>query len=92
MFSVKKTALVSVAAACAGLLFASTANAAGISNCVHLSKQVAAAIDSAQAGKAKDDAAAQQLIGRQYCAISMYDRGVAHYSKALELLGQPSKS
>jgi hypothetical protein len=57
-----------------------------------MSRQVATAIDAAQPGQAKDDALAQQRFGRNFCAVSMYKNGVAHYAKALELLGQPSKS
>ena len=82
------------AAAFTGLMFASTAYAAdtNFGDCIHMSKQVASALDAAQAGKAKDGALAQQRFGREFCAASMYRNGVAHYAKALELLGQPSKS
>ncbi|MGC9952875.1 MAG: hypothetical protein ABSD21_01160 [Rhizomicrobium sp.] len=92
MLFAKKT--VFAAAAFTGLMFASAAYAAdaSIGDCVHLSRQVASAIDAAQSGKAKDDARAQQRFGREYCAFSMYEKGVAHYVKALELLGQQSKS
>jgi hypothetical protein len=57
-----------------------------------MAKQVATAVDTAQPGQAKDDARAQQQFGRDFCAYSMYEKGVAHYAKALELLGQQSKS
>ena len=78
------------AAAFAGLMVASAAYAADASlgDCVHMSKQVASAIDAAQPGKAKDDALILQRAGRDYCAVSMYEKGVAHYTKALELLGK----
>jgi hypothetical protein len=81
-------------AAITGLIFASAAYAgdARISDCVHMAKQVATAVDAAQPGKAKDDAVVQQRAGQTYCGFSMYAQGVAHYSKALELLGlQQSK-
>ena len=51
-----------------------------------MSKQVASAIDAAQPGQAKDDARVLQRAGRDYCAVSMYEKGVARYSKALTLL------
>ncbi|MGA7675980.1 MAG: hypothetical protein WCA78_13160 [Rhizomicrobium sp.] len=84
-----KTA-VFAAAAFTSLMFASAAYAAdaNIGDCVHMSKQVATAIDTAQPGKATDDARTQQRFGRDFCAVSMYDKGVAHYAKALQLLGQ----
>jgi hypothetical protein len=90
MFFGKKAAL--AAAAFTGLMFASAAYAADakLGDCVHMSKQVAAAIDAAQAGKAKDDARVLQSAGRGFCAASMYDKGVSRYAKALTLLGGKS--
>ena len=77
-------------AAFTGLMVASAAYAAdaNVGDCIHMSKQVASALDAAQPGKAVNDARAQQRFGRDFCAVSMYDKGVAHYAKALELLGQ----
>ncbi|MDE1938880.1 MAG: hypothetical protein KGI68_07655 [Alphaproteobacteria bacterium] len=90
MVFAKKTAIVSVAAAFAGLMFVSAASAAdgnaSLRDCIHMSKQVADAMNAAQPGKATDDARTQQQVGRSYCAASMYNRGVQHYAKALELL------
>ena len=86
----KKAAI--AAAAFTGLMFASAAYAAdaNLGDCIHMSKQVASAIDAAQPGKAKDDAAMLQRSGREYCAVSMYAKGVAHYAKALTLLNGKS--
>jgi hypothetical protein len=84
----KSVAFVAVAAICASLAFAPAASAASMGDCVHLAKEVAAAINSAQPGKATEDARAQANAGRSYCASSMYSQGVASYSKALELLGK----
>jgi len=78
-----------VAAAISGLMFASAANAASVSDCVQMAKQVATAVDAAQPGKAKSDAVTEQRAGQSYCGFSMYAQGVAHYTKALQLLGQP---
>jgi hypothetical protein len=88
MYFGKKAAI--AAAALTGLMFASAAYAADAKagDCIHMSKQVATAIDAAQPGKVADDARAQQRFGRDFCAVSMYNKGVAHYTKALELLGQ----
>jgi hypothetical protein len=70
--------------------FAPAASAADahMSDCIHLAKQVSQAIDSAQPGQAADQARQQANAGRSYCASSMYAQGVAHYSKALQLLGK----
>jgi len=78
------------AAAMTGLMFGSAASAAdaNLSDCVHMAKQVSAAIGTAQPGKAKDDAVVEQHAGQSYCGFSMYAQGVAHYAKALQLLGQ----
>jgi len=80
-----------IAAAISGFMFASAANAADakLSNCTQMAKLVATAIDAAQPGKARDDAVVQQRAGQAYCGFSMYAQGVAHYEKALQLLGQP---
>ena len=81
------------AAAFTGLMFVSAAYAAdaSVGDCVHMSKQVASALDAAQPGQAKDDARALQSAGRNFCAFSMYEKGVAQYTKALTLLGRQSK-
>lgn len=83
-----KRALI-VAAAISGLMFASAANAANLSDCVQMAKQVATAVDAAQPGKAKDNAVTEQRAGQSYCGYSMYAQGVARYAKALQILGQP---
>ncbi|MBU6298109.1 MAG: hypothetical protein KGJ79_01485 [Alphaproteobacteria bacterium] len=94
MLFAKKTAIVSVAVAFAGLTFVSAASAAdgnaNLSDCIHMSKQVTEAMNAAKPGKATDDARNQQQAGRIYCAASMYNRGVQHYAKALELLNPKS--
>ena len=84
----KRAAYASISAVCATLAFAPMASASGISDCVHMAKQVSSAIASAQPGKTTDDARQQADVGRTYCASSLYASGVAHYSKALQLLGK----
>jgi len=80
----------SALALCAALGFATAANAADAraSDCIHMAKQVSAALNTAPQGKAVEDARDQAQTARQYCASTMYAQGVAHYSKALELLGK----
>jgi len=80
------------AVALTGLMFVSAAYAAdaNLGDCVHMSKQVASAIDAAQPGKAKDDAASLLRAGRSYCAVSMYKAGVESYSRALTVLSGKS--
>ena len=84
----KRAAFASIAAVCTTLAFAPMASASGISDCVHMAKQVSSAIESAQPGKATDDARQQADVARSYCATSLYAQGVAHYNKALQLLGK----
>ena len=86
MFFTKNAALASVAAVCATLIFAPIANAASVSDCLHMAKQAQSALESAQPGAKTDDARNEVRFGRDYCANSMYAKGVAHYAKALELL------
>jgi len=79
-----------LAAACATLAFAPAASAAdaNLSSCIQMAKQVSQAIDSAQPGQTTDQARQQARAGQSYCASSMYAQGVAHYAKALQLLGK----
>jgi hypothetical protein len=74
--------------AVATLALAPAANAAGLTECVTLAKQVTAALESAQPGTSTDAARQQASVGRTYCGSQMYAQGVAHYSKALQLLGK----
>jgi len=92
MFFTKKTALVSAAAVCAALISAPIANAAdaNVSDCLHMAKQVKTALETAQPGTKTDDARNELRFGRDFCANTMYAQGVAHYSKALEILNGKS--
>lgn len=77
-----------VAAMFAAMALAPAANAAGLSDCTHMAKQVAQALETAQPGAATEAARANAKAGRDFCASSMYAQGVVHYSKALQLLGK----
>lgn len=74
----------------AALAIAPAANAADarLSDCIHLGKQAVEALETAQPGDKADAAKAEVQAGRSYCASRMYAQGVAHYTKALELLGK----
>jgi hypothetical protein len=78
------------AAALAGLMVASAAHAAdeNMSTCLIKASQVRSAIAAAQPGQTKDEAAAQAKVGRDFCSAAYFTKGVAHYTKALELLGK----
>ncbi len=72
------------------LALAPAANAADarLKDCVQLSKQVTAALETAQPGSTTDTARQEANTGHNYCGIQMYAYGVAHYTKALQLLGK----
>jgi len=56
--------------------------------CLHLSKEVAGALEANQQSPNYRAAADEQSAGRQYCQSGVYTLGVAHYEKALGYLGQ----
>jgi hypothetical protein len=72
------------------LAFVPAANAADarLADCSQLAKQVSAALEAAQPNDLTDTARREANIGRNYCGLQMYKVGVAHYSKALQLLGK----
>lgn len=61
---------------------------AKLTDCLALQKQVYAALNTAQSGNTTEEARTEANEARTYCASSMYAQGVAHYSKALQLLGK----
>jgi hypothetical protein len=74
-----------VAFAASGSLAQEPANTVG---CLHLSKQVASALEANQQSPNYRAAADEQSAGRTYCLSGVYTLGVAHYEKALNYLGQ----
>ena len=72
------------------LAFVPAANAADarLTDCVQLSKQVSVALEAAQPGNSTAAARQQASVGRTFCGSQMYAQGVAHYTKALQLLGK----
>lgn len=55
--------------------------------CLHMSKQVADALAANPQSANYKDAVDQQKAGRQFCMSNVFDIGIAHYEKALDLLG-----
>jgi hypothetical protein len=74
----------------ATLALAPAANAgnANLSGCIKMAKEVSAALATAQPGAATDMARNQAQAGQNACLASSYAKGVAYYSKALQLLGK----
>ncbi len=72
------------------LAFIPAANAADarLTDCVQLAKQVSVALEAAQPGTSTDAARQQAATARSCCGTQMYAQGVAHYTKALQLLGK----
>jgi len=56
--------------------------------CLHLSKQVASALEANQQSPNYKAASDEQSAGRTYCQSGVYALGIAHYEKALGYLGQ----
>jgi len=72
------------------LAFVPAANAADarLSDCLQLSKQVSAALETAKADASTEAAREQANSGRSFCGAKLYIQGVASYTKALQLLGK----
>jgi|GEM_PF-1260174 len=70
------------------LLPAAYAADAKFTDCIAMQKQVSAALETAQPGSQTDEARTQADTARTFCASRLYAQGVAHYSKALQLLGK----
>lgn len=70
------------------LAIAPAANAANLTDCVKMAKQVATALETAQPGDDTAKARTMASAGRMYCSSSMYAQGVAQYTKALQVLGK----
>lgn len=77
-----------IAATCAAFVLAPAASAAGITDCIQLSKKAAEALAVAQVNDNTEAARVHAQAGRSYCASSQYVQGVARYTKALQLLGK----
>ncbi len=74
--------------ALSSLAVAPAANAANLTDCVKMAKQVAAALETAQPGDNTAKARSMENAGRMYCSSSMYAQGIAQYTRALQLLGK----
>ena len=81
---------IAVTALASGVLGASgsLAEDADMMGCLHLSKQVATALEANQQSPNYKAAADEESTGQQYCRRGFYAAGIAHYQKALSDLGQ----
>ncbi len=78
------------AALCASAAIATTAFAQEPYNtigCLHLSKQVSDALAANAQSPNFKAASDEEKAGRQFCMSGVYNIGMDHYSKALDLLG-----
>jgi hypothetical protein len=82
------TALAALTGAIFAFAPAASAADAKLTDCLNLARQVTAALETAQPGDATDAARGQATAGRTACLASSYKLGVAHYSRALQLLGK----
>lgn len=76
-------------------LMAASANAeqvASVQSCLNLAAQVRTALDSNPQSANYEAAMKERNYGLSFCNNGFYAKGVAHYSRALEILGVPQKS
>jgi hypothetical protein len=87
---------VCIAAMTAGIgVAAVSANAtevASLSSCLEKADQVKSALANNTQAAAYEAAKKEQGYGRDFCTNSYYAQGVAHYARALQLLGIGEKS
>lgn len=91
MHFVKISACAAAMAFGLGLAAASAADTqvANVGSCLKLSSQVRSALDSNQQAANYDAAKKEGGFGRDYCTNGFYAQGIAHYERALQLLGVP---
>jgi hypothetical protein len=74
-----------------GMSAASAQEVASVSTCLSMADQVKTAF-SDNSGSANFDAARKERqFGQEFCTNGYYARGVAHYARALQLLGVAQK-
>jgi len=71
-----------------GSAVASAQEAANLSGCLHMSKEVQSAFAGAQQSQSYDAAREAQKAGQEFCSAGFYARGIASYRDALTDLGQ----
>lgn len=81
-----KFALALVTVATIALAPAANAADASLTDCLKVAKEVSTALSTAQPGENTDAARRFAGNGRVFCGSQMYTKGVAHYTRALELL------
>jgi len=89
MRSMKLAASVAVLSLGLGVTVAS-ANAqqmASVQTCLNVAAQVKTALDSNTQSANYEDAMKERNYGLAFCNSAFYGKGVAHYNRALQLLG-----
>jgi hypothetical protein len=76
-----------IAVLSSGIVFAGSASAADMGACAHMATVVKSAIESNATSANLADAQKEQDFGRDWCSNGLYDRGISHYQRALDLLG-----
>jgi hypothetical protein len=71
---------------------AAIAQETGVSDCLHMQKQVSQALDANQQSPNVGDARDLERTGSQFCQAGFYDQGVKRFARALELLGTASNA
>ena len=82
------TTYAALAAAVFAFVPAANADDATLSDCTHVARQVSQALDKAQSTDKRTAARNEQKAGHYYCMQAKYDKGVAHYNRALQLLSE----
>ncbi|HTQ13003.1 MAG TPA: hypothetical protein VMH86_03935 [Rhizomicrobium sp.] len=87
--------LIAIATLSSALAFAASGAsaetfAANLGGCTHAAEAVRDAMSANASSANMAEAQKEQGYGRQFCNNQLYDRGVAHYQRALDLLGGKS--
>lgn len=78
---------------CASLAFGTmAANAASMSDCLKMGKDVRTALANHKDAAHANQARRQQRYGLEFCNSGFYKRGLQHYKQALHILGADKKS
>ncbi|GAA0550537.1 hypothetical protein FHS83_001256 [Rhizomicrobium palustre] len=83
-----KRMMAALSLSCLALAPLAHAADAKLSDCVSMQKQVSTALENAVSNPNAESARQEAQNGRSFCTSRLYDKGVAHYAKALELLNK----
>jgi len=80
-------AIVSAVLVASGSYAANASVPASATECLRMGKKVQDALEANASSPKAFEAKQQWTLGRDFCNSHIYDKGVDHYAKALELLG-----